>query len=124
MIPESLQPVVAAIGPAATASIIQVYSGGELWVPQAHCLDENQPLVQLIGMPLAIRLAHAVGGRSLRIPIGKSLVRHLRSQEMINRWRKGLTISAIADLYCLTERQVYYIVGRCAAQTTQDCPNG
>lgn len=112
----SLPDVVAAIGYSATLSLIHVYAGGRVYVPLPSNLTEAHPLARLLGMPLALKLAQAIGGGDpLRVPSSVNVIWQQREEEIVRRSRDGVTVTELARAYGVTERYVYGVRARAKA---------
>jgi hypothetical protein len=112
LLPPSMGIVVDAIGHTAAISMVQVYAGVEIYVPTADNMSEAHPIARLIGLPLALRLALAVGGAKLAIPVCQALIQAERDEEIARRLDEGASIGDICKAYSLSERMVYYVAER------------
>lgn len=105
-LPDSMTPVVDAIGVSAALSLVHVYAGTRLYVPQAENLGEEHPICRLLGRPLTLRLCQAVGGDYISVPVGRALLKAERDRQIVERADRGESQAEIARAYGVTERWV------------------
>lgn len=105
-IPDSMTPVVDAIGVSAALSLIHVYAGTRLYVPRADNLGDEHPICRLLGRPLSVRLCHAVGGDYISVPVGRAILKAERDRQIVERAERGESQAEIARAYGVTERWV------------------
>lgn len=96
LLPQSMADFSDAIGASATLSLIRVFGGGRVYVPQADGLDDTHPLIRLLGRPLAEKLASRMGGESYEIPTARAVDIDLRNEEIRRRFLNGDSIRGIA----------------------------
>lgn len=115
-LPETLAPVVEAIGYSATLSLIHVHGGSRIHIPKPESLDETHPLVELLGMPCVLRLARAVGGSRLDVPVGRSILAEARRDRVLRLWRERMPIPEIARTVGATQQAVYRLLRQARAR--------
>ena len=116
--PESMQPIIEAIGLSAAISIVSVYAGGRIFIPKPENLREGHPIERLLGMPQALRLARRING-NVEIPRCQMRLLELRDEEICRRLEArnelGNPIESAFDLanaYGLSHRAVRAIAAR------------
>lgn len=126
VLPESMNQVVDAIGVSAALSIVLRWAGRKLYVPRPEGLTDEHELVELLGMPLAWKLASAIGsrgiGRVILIPQCQRMLLDQRDAEILRRGKPvleggaGQSAFVIAQDYGLTDRAVRSILARQRAE--------
>jgi hypothetical protein len=66
-----------------------VYRSSYVWIPRPEHLKDEDDLVRLLTMPLARRLAEALGGQRLDIPAPIKHERKLRTARIVRSGAKG-----------------------------------
>lgn len=110
-LPESLRDVVELIGLAATLRLVEHYGGLiKLYVPRE--MEPDHHLARAIGLTAARKLAERYGADCVTsIPRCADGIRRLRDAEIVRRAAKE-TPAALALLYGMTERNVWYILAQ------------
>lgn len=106
-LPPSLQEIVEVIGLAATVKLVEHWGGVRLWVPSDVSADHQ--LRRRLG-PAADKLARHFGLELLTVPRAVVALRRIRNDQIRARKAAGETAARLAREFCLTERQVWYIV--------------
>ncbi|MCC6197732.1 MAG: hypothetical protein IT518_25055 [Burkholderiales bacterium] len=109
-LPASMEPFVSAIGASPTLSIIRVFGGGRLYVPQLAGLSDAHPLVSLLGRPLAEKLAAAIGGEHHDVVTATALEAALRNAEIRRRFRAGASVRELALAFGVSKRMVWHVL--------------
>lgn len=107
-LPESLGPIVEAIGFAATLRLVERFGGVPVYIPQAIPPDHH--LVVLLGRKEAGALADLYGGEDIAIPKCLRYLVDQRNQEIREKYTEGVSAPRLARDYDLTERWVRRIV--------------
>lgn len=110
IVPESMAAFVAAIGTSATLSVIRTFGGAPIYIPKADSLDETHPLVRLLGLPLAERIAAEFGGEQLDIPRAATAQIEVRNEEIRRRFRGGESVRQLALSFALSKRSIWYVI--------------
>lgn len=110
--PDSMAPIVAAVGFSASISMVHVYGGSRLYVPKPSHLNEHHHLAELLGLPLARKLAAALGGESIAIPMCQRVLERERTVGIVAAAASGVSAADIARKYLITDRAVRQILAR------------
>jgi Mor family transcriptional regulator len=116
VLPESMQPVVKAIGISAAISLVHVFAGRKVYIPKLSIDDDRDELERLIGYPLLRQLAAAMGGQALTIPHIERMLRDQRDAEIVRRSIAGESAYKLAADFGLSDRAVRSILSE--ARTT------
>lgn len=109
--------IVELIGEFAALDLSKVRGGRALYIPSPTRLGEQSPVVRLVGMDCALKLAERFGGTHIDIPIGpgkRARVWELKEQ--------GWTAGRIAGEMRCTERTVWNILGGTRPRTLGPAP--
>lgn len=106
--PESLREIQETLGPDVAQRIKNRFAGIRVFIPKR--LAPGHRLVQLLGEENARRLSHHFGGETLFIPRDAKAERTRRNREIIVRYDAGTPVRLLAQIYRLTERQIYAIL--------------
>lgn len=96
-----------AIGPSPVLSIMRVYGGGRVYIPKRAALDDDDPLVRLLGRPLAERLSDRLGGEKHDVPTAATIETAERNSEILRRFRAGYSSRQIAQHFGVSRRTVW-----------------
>lgn len=118
--PRSMQPFVAAIGASATMSVMRVFGGARIYVPRPSGLDDAHPLVNLLGRPLAEKLAQHVGGQHHDVCRAADAEAAARNAEIRERFRRGISVRAIALQLAISTKTVRRALGEGGTDAPQD----
>jgi Mor family transcriptional regulator len=110
-LPESLADVVEAIGIAATLKLIERFGGIRIYVPLREHISDDHELARAIGLVAARKLAEIWGKERMPLPRAAKAMRLARDRAL-RRDYQSISASQCALKYQVTERQVYWIVGR------------
>lgn len=117
ILPESLSMVVKAIGFSATLSLVHFYAGTRIYVPRQDNLGDEHPLVNLLGRPLAEKLANAIGGEYLEVPMARAFREEERKKIIIERMVAGESRARIAQSLGVSVRWVQAVMDRARGKT-------
>lgn len=113
LLPKVLQDFVRLIGLAATMILVENFGGRRLYVPVNPHPDHQ--LARLIGLDNLAKLSKVYGLEDhFDIPKAERALRHLRDQRIRAEYGPK-SASTLAREHSLTERQIWNIVGRQAA---------
>lgn len=115
-----LHDLIAAIGIQATLRLVAERGGRRCYIPTPARLTQDCPLVVIIGVCAAAKLAELWPGVWLTIPRAMPYMRRQRDRDIRARYAAGATAAALATEFWLTERQVYGITSQQAALDEQD----
>ena len=120
LLPAAFAEVAQVVGLRAAVTLVEHYGGTRLYVPQDSVAD--WPVTTLIGERAAHRLIQRYRLERLWIPRCVRAVRAARDAEIRARHAKGEKTDALAREYGLTDRSVWYIVGRVEPLDTSQLP--
>lgn len=130
LLPGELREICGLIGLALTMRLVERYGGVLLYVPQARNFNAHpdHPLVQLLGLEAALKLAGRYNG-ALKIPRGVVALRALRDRAIEAAFVAGSSVRELALAHRLDLRTVERILAArgVAAQDRQGelfCPEG
>lgn len=99
-----LEDIGAVIGYTATASLVDWFGGGNLYIPES--IAENHPIAQVIGMPAATRLAREWGGETLWLPLGYQREQDRRDRMIALLLASGVGSKGVAAVAGMSESHV------------------
>lgn len=109
-LPESLQQMIAAIGPNATMALVEAYPGTTQRLPAISNVATH-PFKEVIGEVLLMGLVKAIGGsRDIYIPRCLDGVRRKRDQAIVREYLASAPVSDLALKYHLSDRQIWRIL--------------
>lgn len=120
LLPASYAEVAQVIGLRAALVLVERYGGTRLYVPQDSLRDWS--VIDLIGERAAQRLIARYRLDCIWVPRCVRAVRAARDAELRARHAKGEKADALAREYGLTDRAVWYIVGRVDPVDTSQLP--
>lgn len=91
-------------------SLVRVFPTARVYVPTVANLDENHPLVQVLGIPLAIRLCECMGGQYILFPSIATVDNVLRDKYILLLWRNGRPTARLAREHGVSERRIRMII--------------
>ena len=103
-IPSGLAEMVEIVGLEAALTIVELRGGIAIYVPARA--RENHWLVHHIGFDALKRLVDHYGGEEIEIPCCTAAMRAEMDAEILAKWRAGISQSALARMYRITERTV------------------
>lgn len=115
-LPQSLVDVAEVVGLAATLALVEHAGGVRIYVPER--LDDDHRLVTWLGAPAAAQLSEAFAMEELVVPRCAEALRRVRNRQMRRERDQGAKPAELALRYGLTERQVYTILSRSDAATS------
>ena len=118
ILPDSMEPVVAAIGVSAALSLVHVFAGRHIYIPAYPLTGDRDDLEGLIGYPLLRKLAAAMGGQSYSVPQCERMLRARRDAEIIRRSSAGESAAKLASDYALSDRAVRGILAEARVART------
>lgn len=107
-LPASLREIQEMFGSDVAMSIKKRFAGIRLFIPKR--LSPQHRLISLLGEENARRLSHHFGGETLFIPRDAKSERNRRNREIATRYDAGTPVRMLAQIYKLTERQIYAIL--------------
>jgi len=112
-LPGSARRLVDVVGYGDAARIIEAIGGTRLWVPQRASIHADHPLVRLVGVESALKLADAFGGLAhFDVPRCLGELLRERNRKIMVDIAAGDSHRTIALRYRLTERHVLNIKKR------------
>lgn len=112
LIPDALAPMVEAIGLSATMSVVHVYAGARLKIPDNKAHIDLHPLTRILGGPLMQQLVARCGGEFVEVPFCQRILDSERDRQILERWREGWSAERIAAAYAMHMRSVFRILAR------------
>lgn len=116
LLPGILRELCELIGIQPTMTLVEEYGGVRLYVPQK--LNDEHPLVKLIGWQNAQKIVDLRGGETLEIPKAEAVMRQARNIEIRSLY-PALSQRQLALKYNTTERNIRLILGECARNDGQ-----
>lgn len=120
LLPPSFAEVAQVIGLPAALILVEHYGGTRLWVPQS--LEQPWSVTTLIGDEAAQQLVVHCRMERIWVPRCLRALRAVRDAEIRARHAKGEKTDALARAYGLTDRTVWYIVGRNTSKNESQLP--
>lgn len=105
--PAESEILVGEISDAAIKQLVAVFGGRRIYVP--YSLNPNHAIAKAIGIAQARRLSETYGGSPIFIPKTHCVIRRMRNLDILSAIINGEPISAIAQRYGMTARNVRII---------------
>lgn len=99
-----LEDIGAILGYSATASLVDWFGGGNLYIPAE--INENHPIAQVIGMPAATRLVREWGGETLWLPLGYQREQDRRDRMIALLLAAGVGSKAVSNVAGMSESHI------------------
>ena len=122
LLPPGTREIAETIGLPATLKAVNAWGGSSVWIPAEWKVEALT--VQRLIVVLGEEAAHALWGvyRNSSIDIAKcdAAIRVLRDQEIVERRAQGETVTKLALMNGLTERQIYSILADSLSNKVDD----
>lgn len=105
-----LDQLIAAIGTHLALRLVSERGGQRVYIATLARLTDDCPLVRIVGMVAAAKLAAKWPGEWITIPLAKAYVRRARDREICRRYAADETAAALAREFETSERNIHLIV--------------
>ncbi|MDT8428511.1 MAG: Mor transcription activator family protein [Pseudomonadales bacterium] len=118
--PAVVREIADVIGISHALRIVQAYAGTRVYIPDQVGTDHH--LAELLPRDALDKLSAHYARESVVIPVCAKAVRSARDKEISRQQAAGMSVAALARRYALTERQIYSILARQQATSTNPAP--